>query len=73
MPYLERYTVLSTVEPLVVSPARACQMLSIGLTRCYELMNTKQLQSYKDGKSRKITVASIQAYITRQLDITDIM
>jgi excisionase family DNA binding protein len=46
---------------------QACAMLSIGLTRCYELMNAGELESFKDGKSRKITVTSIKAYIDRHL------
>jgi excisionase family DNA binding protein len=50
-----------------VRPAQACAMLSIGLTRCYELMNAGELESFKDGKSRKITVVSIKAYIERHL------
>jgi hypothetical protein len=56
--------------PLVVRPGQACAMLSIGLTRCYELMNAGELESFKDGKSRKITVASITAYIDRRLAVS---
>jgi excisionase family DNA binding protein len=56
------------VLPLVVPPRQACAMLSIGLTRCYELISAGELQSFKDGKSRKITVSSIRAYVERQLD-----
>lgn len=56
-----------SLAPLVVPPRQACTMLSIGLTRCYELMNAGELQSFKDGKSRKVTVSSITAYIDRRL------
>jgi len=56
-----------STAPLVVPPAQACAMLSIGLTRCYELINAGELESFKDGKSRKITVNSIEAYIERHL------
>jgi hypothetical protein len=42
-------------------------MLDCGRTRLYELLNAKELESYRDGKSRKITVASIQARIRRML------
>jgi hypothetical protein len=52
-------------EPLVVSPRRAQEMLDLGVTKFYELL--PELDSYKDGKSRKITVASIHAYIGRRL------
>jgi hypothetical protein len=33
----------------------------------YELLNAGELESFLDGKARKITVASIQAYIARKL------
>jgi excisionase family DNA binding protein len=53
--------------PLVVPPRQACALLSIGLTRCYELLGAGELESFKDGKSRKITVSSIRAYVDRRL------
>jgi hypothetical protein len=52
---------------MVVSPERAKQLLDIGTTRLYELLNSRELESYKDGKSRKITMRSITAYIDRHL------
>lgn len=55
--------------PLVVAPREACRMLSIGLTRLYELLHDGDLESYRDGGSRRITVASIQAYVERQLKV----
>ncbi len=41
------------------------------MTRCYELMNCGALESFKDGKSRKITVRSIEAYVQSRLEGTD--
>jgi excisionase family DNA binding protein len=63
----QAFTQADNVPPLVVRPMQACALLSIGLTRCYELMNAGELQSFKDGKSRKITVSSINAYIDRRM------
>jgi hypothetical protein len=54
-------------EPLVVSPARAKTMLDCGTTRLYELIANGELESFRDGKSRKITVASIKARVARML------
>ena len=54
-------------EPLVVSPARAKAMLDCGTTRLYELIAAGELQSFRDGKSRKITVASIKARVARMV------
>jgi hypothetical protein len=50
---------------LVVKPRTAWKMLSCSNTRGYELLNSGELVSFKDGKSRKITVASIKDYIRR--------
>lgn len=50
-------------ESLVVSPRRAAQMLDCGRTRLYELIANRELTSFLDGRSRKITVASIHEYV----------
>jgi hypothetical protein len=56
-------------ERLVVSPRHARRMLDCGNTRLYELLKAQELNSYLDGRSRKITVLSIQAYIARKLNV----
>ena len=62
-----RSTGLSDWEgALVVKPRTAWKMLSCSNTRGYELLNSGELVSFKDGKSRKITVASIKDYIARR-------
>ena len=53
--------------PMVVSPRRACELLSVGLTRLYQLLNAGELESLHIGRSRRITTVSISAYIDRQL------
>jgi hypothetical protein len=55
-------------EPLVVSPRRAQIILDVGHTRLYELLAARELVSYRDGKSRKITMRSIRGYIERQIE-----
>ena len=55
------------VEPLLVRPREAWRMLGCGNTRGYALLNAGELESFLDGRSRKITVASIRAYIARKL------
>lgn len=55
------------VERLVVSPRRARLMLDVGNTRLYELLKANKLESYVDGRSRKILVASIHRYIADRL------
>jgi excisionase family DNA binding protein len=55
------------VPMLLVRPKQACSMLSVGITRLYELMNSGTLESFKDGKARKITVRSIEAYVEKHV------
>jgi excisionase family DNA binding protein len=59
-------------EPLVVTPREACRMLSIGLTQLYELLHNGDLESYRDGGSRRITVSSIRAYVEHQIAISPV-
>jgi excisionase family DNA binding protein len=55
-------------EPIVVTPLAAGALLSIGQTKLYELIDAGELESYRAGRSRRITMASIKNYIKRQLD-----
>jgi hypothetical protein len=57
----------SDLAPLVVKPREARCMLACGNTRLYELLAAKELDSFLDGRSRKITVESIRRYIARRL------
>jgi hypothetical protein len=55
------------VEPLVVNPKVAWKLLACSNTRGYELLSAGELESFLDGRSRKITVDSIRRYIARRL------
>lgn len=54
-------------SPLVVRPRAAREMLSCANERLYQLLNSGELESFRDGRARLITVASIHAYIRRRL------
>jgi hypothetical protein len=54
-------------EPLVVRPRDAWRMLGCGNTRGYALLAAGELETFLDGRARKITVASIHSYIARKL------
>jgi hypothetical protein len=54
-------------EPLVVKPKTAWKMLACSNTRGCELLAAGKLESFLDGRSRKITVESIRQYIARRL------
>ena len=65
---MSRYaTAQLDMGPLVVKPRTACRMLDCGNTRLYELLGTGELESFLDGRSRKITVESIRRYIAQRL------
>jgi excisionase family DNA binding protein len=53
--------------PLVTSPNQAMTAIQVSRKKLYELINTGELESYTEGKSRRITVKSINEYIERRL------
>jgi excisionase family DNA binding protein len=53
--------------PLVASPNQAMRAIQVSRKKLYELINTGELKSYKEGKSRRITIKSINDYIERRL------
>lgn len=61
----------SDVGPLVVKPREARRMLACSNTRLYELLAAGELDSFLDGRSRKITVESIHRYIACRLTPDD--
>jgi excisionase family DNA binding protein len=52
-------------EPLAVSPREACRLMGCGVTRLYEVIAAGEIESYLDGRARRITMASIRARIAR--------
>jgi excisionase family DNA binding protein len=55
------------LEPIAVSPSEAFRLLGVGNTYGYELIKAGELESYKDGKLRRITMRSIKKRIDRLL------
>jgi len=53
--------------PLVASPNQAMRAIQVSRKKLYELINTGELESYTEDKSRRITVKSINDYIERRL------
>ncbi len=67
----DRRVEVSDLDPFVVSPKTAWKLLACGNTRGYELLAAGELDSFLDGRSRKITVDLIQRYIARRLAPSD--
>jgi excisionase family DNA binding protein len=55
------------IEALAVPAKKAAFSIGVGMTRLYELINSGEIESYRDGKARKIVVASLKAYVERQV------
>jgi hypothetical protein len=53
--------------PLLVKPREAWRLLNCSNTRGYELIAARELESFLDGRSRKITMKSIHHYIEHRL------
>jgi len=55
-------------ESIVVRPREARRLLGgCGLERLYRLLNDGTLKSFRDGRARLITTASIHAYVAAKL------
>jgi excisionase family DNA binding protein len=55
------------MEPLSLPAKEAAPYIGVGMTRLYELKNFGEIESYRDGKARKFVVASLKAYVQRQI------
>lgn len=51
--------------PVLISVEEAARRLSIGRTAAYLLVLKGELQSVKIGRTRRVVVASLEAYIQR--------
>jgi excisionase family DNA binding protein len=54
-------------KPLAVPPRRACELLSVGMTKLYAMLNAGELEAFHVGRARRITTASIRSFVDRQL------
>lgn len=48
---------------LLYTVAQACEVLAIGRTQLYELINKDLIESVKIGKSRRISREALEAFI----------
>lgn len=51
------------VEPLVCRPSQACVKLQVGKTKMAELIRTGAVESVLIGKTRLVTIRSIEALL----------
>ena len=58
---------LNNGRPIVASVNETMSALGIGREKIYRLLNSGELESYREGSSRKILWRSIEAYVERRL------
>ena len=54
--------------PILHSPNQAMFALGVGRAKLYELLNNGELESFLEGRSRKITAQSIREYVRRRIE-----
>jgi hypothetical protein len=54
--------------PIVATVNETMIMLKISRATLYQLLNSGQLQSFREGKARKILCRSIETYVERRLN-----
>lgn len=59
------------MQPIALPPKDAFAMLSIGHTKGYALIAAGEFEVFKIGRSTRITVASILAFMERQIASRD--
>jgi excisionase family DNA binding protein len=55
------------LRPLLVSPSQACKLLGISMSGLYNLLNSGNLESFRVGGSRRITLASIEKFVAERV------
>lgn len=63
----QKEAMLGNGRPIVASVNETMSALGIGREKLYQLLNSGELESYRDGGSRKIMWSSIDSYVERRL------
>lgn len=55
------------MEKIAVPPKEAFDMIGVGITKGYELINDGEFEVFKVGRATRVTTASVIAYVERQI------
>lgn len=55
-------------RPLVYTPEEAADLLKVGRTKVYELMQSRHLRSVKIGRTRRIPATALERYVEQLLE-----
>ena len=56
----------SNLKPLVTDVPGSQKVLNCGRDQVYDLMRAGEIESYLDGRARRIIIASLEAYVARR-------
>lgn len=56
-----------SMKPIAVTTKDGFRMIPVSVAQGYRLIAAGELETFKIGRATRITVASIEAYIDRQL------
>ena len=56
------------MDTMLVRPEQAAEVLNLGRSTLYELLHTGELESVLIGRSRRIPVEALRAFVDRQRD-----
>jgi predicted DNA-binding transcriptional regulator AlpA len=55
------------IKPLAVAPKDGFAMIGVSKSKGWDMIANRELEAFKVGRVTRITVASIEAYVARQL------
>lgn len=55
------------MKQLAVTPKIGFDMIGVGVTKGYELIKEGELETFKIGRSTRITTASIESFVARRI------
>lgn len=61
---------VSTSDQIAMPLTKGIQMLGIGLSYAYEMMNTGKLKTFKIGRRRMVTHEALQAFVAAQIKLS---
>jgi excisionase family DNA binding protein len=64
-PSIQSEALMTSTTPLAVTPAEAGKLLGVCMSKLYVLLRSGELRSFRDGRSRRVLMSSIQARVNR--------
>jgi len=55
-------------EPFAVRTRVAAHLLSCGMTRLWQLIGAGELETFRDGRARRVVTASIRRYVANRIE-----